>query len=190
MKAADKIVLVFIVLLSMGGFPNFFGKEKITYQSSIKRHWLITLEGYFTKTGIVKPGEILFSYHGKHKQSPDSINYIGEYKYIGKKGENTFELEYSERGTIVEKENKEIMKIFFFENRAVNLYNFRSIYTNCGVEDKVYLQMEAMEDDNLEYQIILPPCLEKAKPSESLKNPQERKQKRRQREGETPIFQF
>lgn len=190
MKTADKIILVIIVLLSMGGFPNLFGKQKITYQSSLKRYWLITLEGYFTKTGTVKPGEILFSYHGKHKRSPDTINYFSEYKYLGKKGENTFELEYSERGSIVEKENKEIMKIFFFKNRAINLYNFRSIYTNCSVEDKVYLQMVSTDDDNLEYLIILPSCLEKTKPPKSISSQEQKQKQNRKTEDEIPIFQF
>jgi len=59
MKTADKIALVLIVLMSLAAFPTFFGKQKITYKSLLKRHWEITLEGYFTKTGTVKPGEIL-----------------------------------------------------------------------------------------------------------------------------------
>jgi hypothetical protein len=188
MKTADKIALVLIVLVSLAAFPTFFGKQKITYKSLLKRHWEITLEGYFTKTGTVKPGEILFSYHGKNKRTPDQVNYVSEYKYLGKTGDNTFELEYSERGTVVEKETKEIIKLFFLENRAVNLHTFRSLYTSCTTEDKVYLQMDELKGDKLEYQIILPPCLERAAPPAPATP--EQQQQRREKEDEVPILKF
>jgi hypothetical protein len=190
MKTKDKIALILIVLVSLGTFPTFFGKQKITYKSPFKRHWEITLEGYFTKTGSVKPGEILFSYYGKHKRTPDKINYFSDYKYLGKTGENTFELEHSERGSVVEKESKEIIKLFFFENRAVHLHTFRSLYTSCTTEDKVYLQMDALKGDKLEYRIILPPCLERATPPKPATPEEQLQQKRREREDEIPILKF
>lgn len=168
MKIRALVVVILVMLLteSCGVLPYFLG-EKITYDSPRKPLWQITLEGPFSSSKTVKPNEVVFKYYGKHKYNPKKINYFSQYTFLGKAGKDTIELEYREGGAVVDEEKHERIKVHFYKHRFYNRFPLKtpSLYTTCKKKDVLLLEMielkeNVLEQEKLEYRIILPDCLD------------------------------
>ncbi|GEM_PF-5733935 len=157
---SKKIVLIFI-FFSLPIINTVYADnlEIISFISPRKPDWKITLQGYFSKPGLIAPNEAIFSVTGE--SIPDRFFYSFTYRFTGRTGEKTFEMQYKVTGNIVPKIKDEKVNMYLDDNLYhLSFSPFKSpIYTNCTEEDKVFLKMNKLQGNQFEYQIILPDCL-------------------------------
>jgi hypothetical protein len=159
MKKRISIVL-FIFLLSLPklSLSGDFGRK--SFDAPQNANYSISLYGPFNSPGIATPNETIFTYLTGNKKYPieKTLMFVDQYKFTGRTGEKTFELEHIY--TLAGKFKHETLKMYFEENTVFPL-SVMTLYSGCEKNDKINLKMLKLTGPQLEFQIILPACLEK-----------------------------
>src|SRR5574341_707919 len=157
---SKKIVLI-IIFFSLLIVNKIYADnlETISFISPQKSDWKITLRGYFSKPGLIAPNEIIFSVTGKSTRYNFFENFT--YHFIGRTGEKTFEMQYKFTSNISPIKEDEKINMYLDDNLYhLSFSPFKLLTdTNCTEEDKVFLNINKLQGNQLEYQIILPDCL-------------------------------
>lgn len=157
----NRLMIVIITISIPLGISPCFGDrlEQIAFDSPEIAEYTINILGFFEKAGVAHPGDIIFEFLLKNKKFLDLYNFT-QYKFLGRTGEKTFEIEKSEKmyrkGVIIKKLN------IYFDKQGglIELNIFSPVYTGCTENDKIYLKMINLQGNELQYQTILPKCLE------------------------------
>lgn len=133
--------------------------EQITYDAPKNPEYTISMAGYFIKPGVAIPDSIIFTYSSNNKKFPLAIFMLTEFKFLGRTGENTFDLEKTFNIVGGKWETKKL-SIYLDKNTPLILdMHTHRLYTGCNKDDKIFLKMVNLKSNELEYQIVLPDCL-------------------------------
>ncbi len=159
MKKFFIIKSVAITLLIIPVISFAYDWERITFDAPKNHEYTITMGGYFNKTGVVQPNGLIFLYNISNKKFPLDICNIVEYRFLGRTGDKTFEIEKISKAIASPKKRENINMYFDESNPSLLLFYEYLLDTGCTENDKIYLKMVNLKGNQLEYQIILPNCL-------------------------------
>lgn len=153
------VILILMLVPIISRAEDFIVSKKIVS----KTDGVISMGGPFEKPGVVNAGEVMFCFHQADGKFPQ-LKWGDVYRFVGRTGENTFEVKYSHYNRTGSKfmqdtEDEKILKLYFEKNLEANL-NIIPLDSSC-IANPVYAKLKMLElkGNQLKFQIILPDCL-------------------------------
>lgn len=166
------LVLYFLICISIPCFAllsNFLSVGDYAHLESFTNNgsdYKTFFQGAFVNPISVQPNKALFKITSIHQTlskqlMSGEIGISDEYIFMGRTGENNFEIQHVYRSIFNRIDSKEEkMNIYFVKDDLLEL-RFAVPYTGCN-ELTVKLKMLALDGNNLKYQILLSDCLRKS----------------------------
>jgi hypothetical protein len=110
---------------------------------------------------LIVEAQLTFKYKNPAWYNPTSeIEVIkAEYTFSGRTGDKIFEVRYIDTGHF--NQNRKIRRFFEENDRfPLNLSVYR--FSDCKENDKIFMNMLKLKDNQLEYQLIFPKCLKRS----------------------------
>lgn len=151
-----------VILLVFGTAVFSHAMDKVAFDGPKDPEYKITIvgKGFVIKPAVAYPNDTMLIYWSKKGTFESYMSY----RFTGRTGEKTFELE-AKTGVIGNKEEEpsRMIKVYFDSTQELPLVftpgRMLQVGTNCTEDDYIRLKMLKLQGNQLQYELVLPQCV-------------------------------